>query len=139
MKPNEMLGFTLVELLVVLAILGLLVGLVGPQVMKHLGRAKGQTATLQIADLSAALDAFYLDVGRYPTTDEGLLALVQTPATAVGWNGPYLKKKSVPKDPWAHDYVYQAPATAVPYDLLSFGADGVAGGEGDNADLRYDN
>ena len=100
-------GFTLIELLVVLAILSMIVGLVGPRVMKHLGSAKSDTTRLQIEDLGAALDIFYLDNGRYPTTQEGLVALVQKPASFDSWNGPYLKKKNVPKDQWKNDYQYQ--------------------------------
>jgi general secretion pathway protein G len=128
-------GFTLVELLVVLAILGLLVGLVGPQVMKHLGGAKHDTAKLQIEDLGAALDLFYLDTGRYPNSSEGVGALVQATAGLEKWNGPYLKKKVIPKDPWGRDYMYASPGEHGAYDLLSHGADGAPGGEGDNADV----
>jgi len=128
-------GFTLVELLVVLAILGLLVGLVGPQVMKHLGGAKHDTAKLQIEDLGAALDLFYLGVGRYPTSSEGLKALVEAPAGTEKWTGPYLKKKTLPKDPWGRDYLYSTPGEHGAYDLLSYGADGARGGEDDNADI----
>lgn len=128
-------GFTLVELLVVLAILGLLIGLVGPQVMKHLGAAKTDTARLQIADLGAALDLFYLDNSRYPTAEEGLQALVQTPPDTPRWNGPYLKKNKVPQDPWNQDYRYDFPGEHGPYDLYSLGADNAPGGEKDNADI----
>ena len=128
-------GFTLVELLVVLAILGLLVGLVGPQVLRHLGEAKSDTARLQIEDLGAALDLFYLANGRYPGTSEGLGALLQQPASMPAWDGPYLKKKSVPKDPWSNDYQYRSPGENTPYELFSFGADGSPGGEGENRDI----
>lgn len=128
-------GFTLVELLVVIAILGLLASLVGPQVMKQFGDAKVDAARLQIADLGAGLDIFYLDVGRYPTTSEGLQALVQDPGSADGWNGPYMKKSTVPKDPWGHDYQYSFPGDNGVYDLFSLGADNRSGGEGDNSDI----
>jgi len=128
-------GFTLVELLVVLAILGLLVGLVGPQVMKHLGAAKSDTARLQIADLGAALDLFYLDNGRYPTGSEGLVALVQPVAGLPTWDGPYLKKQSLPKDPWGREYQFRAPGESAAYELFSLGADGAPGGEGDARDI----
>jgi general secretion pathway protein G len=128
-------GFTLVELLVVLAILGLLVGLVGPQVMKHLGGAKSDTARLQIADLGAALDLFYLDNGRYPTGSEGLFALVQPVPGLPTWDGPYLKKQSLPKDPWGREYQFRAPGESAAYELFSLGADGAPGGEGDARDI----
>jgi len=129
-------GFTLVELLVVLAILGLLAGLVGPQVMKFLGSSKTKTAHLQIADLSATLDLYRLEVGRYPTNAEGLQALVRDPGNTPNWNGPYLKKAEVPKDPWGNDYQYRAPGQHGPFDLWSLGADGQEGGEGENRDIR---
>ncbi len=134
MNTKTFYGFTLVELLVVLAILGLLVGLVGPQVMKHFAGAKSDTAKLQIEDLGAALDLFYLDNGRYPSSSEGLGALVTAPTELPNWNGPYLKKSSVPKDPWGNDYHYQIPGGHGPYDLVSYGADGAPGGEKDNRD-----
>ncbi|HLA38648.1 MAG: type II secretion system protein GspG [Gammaproteobacteria bacterium RIFCSPLOWO2_02_FULL_56_15] len=128
-------GFTLVELLVVLAILGLLIGLVGPQVLKQLSSAKTDTAKLQIADLGAALDLFYLDNSRYPSADEGLQALVQAPTDTPRWNGPYLKKNTVPKDPWNLEYHYAFPGENGAYDLYSWGADNSPGGEKDDADI----
>lgn len=124
------------ELLVVLAILGLLVGLVGPQVMKHLGGAKSDTARLQIEDLGAALDLFYLDNGRYPSAGEGLAALVQPPAGMPAWDGPYLKKSVIPKDPWGREYQYRYPGEQAAFELVSLGADGAPGGEGDAKDIR---
>jgi general secretion pathway protein G len=129
-------GFTLVELLVVLAILGLLAGLVGPQVMKFLGSSKTKTAALQIEDLSATLDLYRLEVGYYPSTSEGLEALVSDPGNAPNWNGPYLKKAEVPKDPWGNDYQYRSPGENGPFDIWSFGADGEEGGEGEDQDIR---
>jgi general secretion pathway protein G len=128
-------GFTLVEILVVLAILALLVGLVGPRVMKQLGGAKSDTARLQIDDFGAALDLFYLDVGRYPDTQEGLEALVISPANTPKWDGPYLKKKKIPMDPWGTEYQYQSPGQHGDYDLYSYGADNSPGGDGDNSDI----
>jgi general secretion pathway protein G len=128
-------GFTLIELLVVLVILGLLAGLVGPRVLNYLGGAKSDTARLQIEELGAGLDLFYLEVGRYPTSDEGLVALVEEPTDVTNWNGPYLKKKTIPKDPWGNDYLYQSPGDNGPYDLYSYGMDGAEGGEGDNSDI----
>ena len=129
------LGFTLVELLVVLAILGLLAGLVGPQVMKFLSGSKTKAASLQVERLSGALDLYRLEVGRYPTTAEGLQALVEKPANAPNWNGPYLQKKQVPKDPWGFDFEYRSPGEHGAYDLSSLGADNAVGGDGENQDL----
>ena len=128
-------GFTLVELLVVLAILTLLAGLVGPRVLGQLGGAKSKTAAVQIADIDKAIELFKLDVGRFPTTEEGLEALAKRPPTVTsGWSGPYLKGTR-PMDPWGKPYRYQlAPNGAV--EILSLGADGAAGGEGENADIR---
>ncbi|KAA6187284.1 type II secretion system protein GspG [Thiohalocapsa marina] len=129
-------GFTLVELLVVLAILGLLAGLVGPQVMKFLGSSKSKTAALQIEDLAATLDLYRLEVGRYPSSSEGLEALVSDPGNAPNWNGPYLRKGQVPKDPWGNAYQYRAPGDNGPYDIWSLGADGREGGEGEDKDIN---
>lgn len=128
-------GFTLIELLVVLMILGLLAGLVGPQVLRYLGGAKTETAKLQIEELGAGLDLFYLEVGRYPTTDETLTALVKKPATANNWRGPYLKKNQIPKDPWGNDYRFRSPGENAEYDLYSYGQDNTEGGEGENTDI----
>ena len=127
-------GFTLMELLVVLAILGLLMGLVGPQVLNQLGGAKTDTAAIQIKDLEQALEMYKLDVGRFPTTDQGLDALVDSPAGVVGWNGPYLKS-AVPPDPWKYDYHYKYPGERSELDIYSYGQDGSAGGEGEDADV----
>ncbi|GAB4212405.1 MAG: type II secretion system major pseudopilin GspG [Rhodoferax sp.] len=128
-------GFTLIELLVVLVILTLLAGLVGPRVMSQLGGAKSKTAALQIADLDKSLELFKLDVGRFPTSAEGLDALVNKPASAAGWNGPYLKG-GVPVDPWGKPYSYTSPAANGGFEIVTLGADGVAGGTGENADIR---
>jgi general secretion pathway protein G len=100
-------GFTLIELLVVLVILGLLAGLVGPRVMKHLGESKTKTARLQIEQLAAALDTYRLEVGVYPSSSQGLDALVERPSGVESWNGPYLRKRNLPKDPWGRDYLYR--------------------------------
>ncbi len=128
-------GFTLIELLVVLAILGLLAGLVGPQLIKHLGESKTKAARLQIEELASSLDMYRLDVGRYPTTDEGLAALIEKPGTATVWNGPYLRKKKVPLDPWNNPYHYASPGQHGKFDLYSLGADNSEGGEGEDADI----
>lgn len=128
-------GFTLIELLVVLAILTLLAGLVGPRVLGQLGGAKSKTAAVQIADLEKSLELFKLDVGRFPTTEEGLQALTAKPGTANGWNGPYIKG-AVPNDPWGKPYKYTSPVPGGGIEILTFGADGVAGGDGENTDVR---
>ena len=132
---NQRHGFTLIELLVVLVILGLLAGLVGPQVLRYTGSAKSETAKLQIEELGAGLDLFHLEVGRYPTTAEGLQALVEQPTGISGWNGPYLKKKNVPDDPWGNPYHYRSPGEQNVYDLYSYGSDNMEGGEGNDADV----
>jgi len=133
-ERNNSKGFTLIELLVVLSIIGLLAGLVGPQVMKHLGGSKVKAAKVQIQDLAAALDMYKLDVGTYPSTSEGLNALVENPGQIGGWNGPYLRKKAVPKDPWNREYVYKFQGEHGDFDIYSLGADGSEGGEGENLD-----
>jgi general secretion pathway protein G len=132
---KEFKGFTLVELLVVMMILGLLAGIVGPQVMKYVGDSKSKTARIQIEDLSASLDLFLLDTGRYPTTDEGLQVLVSAVQGVQNWNGPYLKKQRLPLDPWGHDYIYRYPGEHGAYDLYTLGADNAAGGDGESKDI----
>jgi general secretion pathway protein G len=131
-------GFTLVEMLVVIAIIGLIMGLVGPRVLNSLGESKVKAAKLQIESFSSSLDLFYLDVGRYPTASEGLAALAQRPGNAAIWNGPYLKTGSVPTDPWGHIYLYRAPAERGPYEIVSLGSDGQEGGTGTSADISND-
>ncbi len=134
-RTNSQRGFTLIELLVVLVILGLLAGLVGPQVLRYTGSAKSDTAKLQIEELGAGLDLYHLEIGRYPTTDEGLKALVEQPTGLSKWNGPYLKKKNIPTDPWGNDYHYKYPGEQGVYDLYSLGNDNMDGGEGNDADI----
>jgi general secretion pathway protein G len=128
-------GFTLVEILVVITIIGLIMALVGPRVLNYLGEAKVKTAKIQIESFSSTLDLFYLDVGRYPSSSEGLAALQQRPGGVQGWNGPYLKGEAVPTDPWGHPYVYRVPGEHGAYDLVSYGADGQEGGTGTAADV----
>jgi len=128
-------GFTLIEMLVVIAIIALLAGLVGPAVMNKLGGAKTSTAAIQIADIDKALDLFKLDVGRYPTNSEGLQALVASPGSAAGWNGPYLKG-GLPLDPWNNPYHYANPGPGGDIDVYSLGADNAVGGDGENADVH---
>ena len=124
--PSSQSGFTLVELLVVLAILGLLVAVATPQVLKYLGRAKNDTARIEMKSMSTALDLFLLDVGRYPTQQEGLSALVANPGGVQSWHGPYLKATVVPNDPWGRPYQYRFPGQNGDYDLWTLGADNVA-------------
>ncbi|QFY42270.1 type II secretion system protein GspG [Candidatus Methylospira mobilis] len=128
-------GFTLIELLVVLAIIGLLAGLVGPQVIKHLGESKSKAARVQLEELSSALDMYRIDNGRYPTSEEGLDVLIEAPSNAAGWNGPYLRKKKVPLDPWNQPYHYTAPGQHGKYDLFTLGADNAEGGDGEDKDV----
>lgn len=128
-------GFTLIELLVVIIIIGLLAALVGPKLFGRVGKGKQAAAQAQIELFGAALDNFRLDVGRYPTSDEGLRALLVNPGGVENWDGPYLKKQELPVDPWTHAYVYKAPGEHGDYDIVSYGGDGVAGGDGENQDV----
>jgi general secretion pathway protein G len=133
-------GFTLLELLVVLAILGLLIGLVAPAALRQLGSAKEKIAHQSIERLAGVLDIYKLDVGTYPSSDQGLQALIARPQGAERWNGPYLKGDKLPEDPWGHAFVYRAPSQRPghEYDLYSLGPSGQAGGTGDNAPI-YNN
>jgi general secretion pathway protein G len=128
-------GYTLVELLVVLAILGLLVAIAAPRMMKYLGSAKVDTAKVQIERLGSVLDLYRLEIGRYPTDQEGLTALVDRPAQADKWNGPYLKNRDALTDPWGRPYGYRSPGEHGDYDLYSLGADGREGGDGEDRDV----
>jgi len=127
-------GFTLLELLVVMVIIGLLAGFVAPRYFAQVGRSHAKVARAQIDALDKALDQFSLDCGRYPTTEEGLQVLVAQPSGEANWSGPYLKK-GVPADPWGRPYVYQQPGTHGDFDLMSYGKDGRPGGTGEAADL----
>ncbi len=120
-------GFTLVEILVVITIIGMIMALVGPRVLNYLAESKVKTAKIQIESFSSALDLYYLDVGRYPSTSEGLAALAQQPAGIQSWNGPYLRTGAVPNDPWGHSYVYRSPGEHGAYDIVSHGAHGQEG------------
>lgn len=134
-RKKQEAGFTLVELLVVMVILVLLASLVAPRVIGYLGSSKVKTAKIQIESLSTSLELFKLDAGRYPTSQEGLGALVKRPANISTWNGPYLKKNSVPKDPWGNSYSYKQPGEKAEFDIVSLGADGKSGGDGENKDI----
>lgn len=128
-------GFSLIELIVVLVILGLLAAVVAPRVYDKLARGKEQIAKIQIKELEGALQLFSFDVGRYPNTSEGMDALVRNPGNLESWRGPYLGKTELPKDPWGKPYIYRCPGQHGDYDLFSYGPDGVEGGEGENSDI----
>ena len=129
-------GFTLLEILVVLVILGLMASLVGPQVFKQLSGSKTKAAHLQIQELRAALDLYRLELGSYPSSEQGLDALITKPRNVNNWNGPYLKKNVIRKDPWGFDYQYRSPGQNGDFDLWSLGADNREGGDGENRDVR---
>lgn len=127
-------GFTLLELLVVMVIIGLLAGYVGPKLFGQIGKSEVKVARAQLDALGKALDQYRIDVGRYPSSQDGLAALVQRPAGESRWQGPYLSK-AVPQDPWGHDYTYKAPGEHGDFDLTSLGRDGRPGGSGEDADI----
>ena len=122
-------GFTLVEMLVVITIIGLIMGLVGPRVLNYLAESKVKAAKIQIESLSAAIDLYYLDNGHYPSPNDGLEALVRKPAGDDGWNGPYLKTPKAPDDPWGHAYLYKVPGEHAPYEVASYGPAGPQGAD----------
>ena len=136
-RHQKEFGFTLVELLVVLAILGLLVGLVGPAMIRQLGSAKHRIADQSVERLAGILDLYRLDIGGYPTTEQGLAALNSRPAGVAGWNGPYTKDASGIHDPWGRPFAYRAPSqrSGHAFDIISLGADGKTGGDGEDADI----
>ena len=131
---RKSIGFTLLELLVVMVIIGLLVGYVAPMYFKQVGKSEVKVARAQMESFGKALDQYRLDTGHYPSTEQGLTALVTKPADEVRWDGPYLKK-GLPVDPWGTAYQYKRPGAHGEYDIVSFGKDGVAGGAGEDADL----
>ena len=136
-RQNEQ-GFTLVEMLVVITIIGLIMGLIGPRVLNYLSESKVKAAKIQLQSFGSALDLFYLDAGRFPSTAEGLTALVQRTPGVSAWNGPYLKGGNVPNDPWNNPYIYRSPGERSPYEIMSYGSDGQEGGTGIAADLSTD-
>ena len=128
-------GMTLLELLVVLVILGIVGGIFAGNILGQGEKAEGKAAKVQIDQFGVVLDTFKLEVGRYPTTAEGLDALIHQPSGVTGWNGPYLKKDSISKDPWNNDYKYTSPGQHGGYDIVSYGADGREGGDGTDKDI----
>ena len=128
-------GFTLVEILVVITIIGLIMGLVGPRVLNYLSDSKAKAAKIQIESLASAIELYYLDTGRYPSSSEGLNSLLVRPGNVSGWNGPYLKGNGLPSDPWGKPYIYRTPGQHGAYDVISLGADGQEGGAGAAADV----
>lgn len=134
-RRNGNEGFTLIELVVVMGILAMLAAISMPRVIGHLGRAKVQTTKLEIKNIGVALDLFKIDMGRYPSSEEGLAALINQPTNLKLWKGPYLDKGTKLTDPWGNVYIYKTPGGHGEYDLYSFGADGAEGGAGDNEDI----
>jgi len=133
--PSRARGMTLIEILVVLVLIGIVLGIVGGNFIGKGEKAKADAAKIEINQIAQTLDLYKLEVGRYPTTQEGLQALVTAPSGVTNWNGPYWKKQSIPKDPWGNEYKYVSPAANSPYEIMSLGADGKEGGEGPNKDL----
>jgi general secretion pathway protein G len=128
-------GFTLVEILVVITIIALIMSLVGPRVLNFLSESKVKAARIQIESLASALDLYFLDTGQYPSSSEGLIALMQRSGTVSGWSGPYLKGNAIPGDPWGRSYIYRSPGQHGAYDIISYGADGQEGGSGAASDI----
>lgn len=138
-QRKQVQGFTMMELLVVLVIVGLLAALVGPQLYKRISPAKQSIAKTQIENFVSALDAYFIDTGEFPSEEAGLDALRNRPSGVKNWQGPYLKKET-PKDPWGNPYAYQYPGNNGPYDIISYGKDGAPGGESENQDIvSWDN
>ena len=131
-------GFTLVEMLVVITIIGLIMGLIGPRVLNYLSESKVKAAKIQLQSFGSALDLFYLDAGRFPSTAEGLEALVRPTPGVAAWNGPYLRGGNVPNDPWNHAYLYRSPGEHGPYDIMYYGSDGQEGGSGVASDITLE-
>lgn len=134
-KNRAQAGFSLMELLVALVILALVMGVVAPRVVGYLSRAKSQTAEAQVKMMQSALDLYLMDVGRYPTEEEGLKALMAAPAGVTGWGGPYLDEEALPVDPWGRDYLYRMADDGLRVRVYSYGRDGTEGGSGEDRDI----
>jgi general secretion pathway protein G len=128
-------GMTLIEILVVLVLIGIVLGIVGGNFIGKGEKAKADAARIEIGQISQTLDLYKLEIGRYPSSQDGLQALISAPAGTANWNGPYWKKNTLPKDPWGNEYKYLSPGTKGPYDIISLGADGKEGGEGVDKDI----
>ncbi|MEO5765396.1 MAG: type II secretion system major pseudopilin GspG [Casimicrobiaceae bacterium] len=135
LSRNRMSGMTLIEILVVLVLIGIVLGIVGGNFIGRGEKAKADAAKIEISQIGQALDLFKLEVGRYPTSQEGLQALISAPPGIANWNGPYWKKTTLPKDPWGNEYRYSSPGQSGAYDIVSLGADGKEGGDGANKDI----
>jgi general secretion pathway protein G len=135
LSRNRVSGMTLIEILVVLVLIGIVLGVVGGNFIGRGEKAKADAAKIEIGQIGQALDLYKLEIGRYPSSQEGLQALVSAPPGVNNWNGPYWKKTSIPKDPWGNEYKYMAPGQHGPYDIISLGADGKEGGEGPDKDV----
>ena len=135
-KRHAASGMTLIEILVVLVLIAVVMGIVGGNFIGKGEKAKADAAKIEIGQISQTLDLYKLEVGRYPTTQEGLQALISAPAGTANWNGPYWKKSTVPKDPWGNEYKYVSPGPSAAYEIISFGADGKEGGDGPNKDIN---
>ncbi len=128
-------GMTLIEILVVLVLIGIVLGIVGGNFIGKGEKAKADAAKIEIGQIAQTLDLYQLEVGRYPSSQEGLQALISAPAGVANWNGPYWKKSTLPKDPWGNEYKYLAPGSKAPYEIVSLGADGKEGGDGADKDI----
>ena len=134
-RARRLSGMTLIEILVVLVLIAIVMGIVGGQFIQRGEKAKGDAARIEIGQIGQALDLYKLEIGRYPTTQEGLQALITAPAGVTNWNGPYWKKAQIPKDLWGNEYKYAMPGQHGAYDIISYGADGKEGGEGADKDI----
>lgn len=135
LRPTRSSGMTLIEILVVLVLIGIVMGVVGSNFIGKGEKAKRDAAKIEIGQIGQTLDLYKIETGRYPSTQDGLQALIRAPSGVSNWNGPYWKKTTVPKDPWGNEYKYSSPGRSGPFDIVSLGADGKEGGEGVNADI----